>query len=601
MFLMALSIAACGGGGDNPAPATDTTQTTTPTDTTTTTTTPTTTTPPSTTAPVTPAAPTAPEAQAAATPQILTGIFVDAPTEGISFVSGAQTGVTDAAGTFKFEAGGTVQFKVGNVTLGRAPGKALMTPLDLVKAVDATAVVADPRVTQIGQFLLTLDSIPADAKITVSAAAVTNALNETAVDLSQAQVDVAAILGRLVPTKVPVTAADALAHLQATIAAQTIPVALRAGTFAAVDSAAAPTLGLQLKVAPNAAGDAFDVTGVAATIAGDIWNVAGTMTIDGSLSATGTLTGAATKMVITGSMTAATQITASANFTLNAVAKQVPLVFEKAVAPLVTGKFGLPADAGVATVAGDLVHVGADMNILADGTLTAHVVRGQVTGIVALAAIYSDHFAGLTGVVTSTNNIIAMGGVTANDGALNINGKTTTTPSPVTFFTGSLDTAAATAAVKMTAQDLNLFVPAATTLGFAKTANPLVGVYQGTHTDTPPGLPSTFTFGVNIDNSVHGFTMFLRQRVGGIDQTPFLLEGAVTAATGVLAQPPGFNLGQLGTAGAFPGLVMFDNEGVIKFTPGTFAGTISAGAINGTWQTGPGVLLTGTFTGNLLP
>src|SRR6185369_10842928 len=180
-----------------------------------------------------------------------------------------------------------------------------------------------------------------------------------------------------------------------------------------------------------------------------------------------------------------------------------------------------------------------------------------------------------------------------------------TTPSPVTFFTGSLNGAAATAAIKMTAQDLNLAGPTVTTLGFAKTANPLVGVYQGTHTDTPPGLPSTFTFAVNIDNSAHGFAMFLRDRpaLGIIQQAPFLLEGVVNPATGALAQPPGFNLGVLGGAIAvFPGLVMIDQEGVTKFTPGTFAGTITSatGAVSGTWQTGP-VLATGTFTGSMLP
>ena len=109
---------------------------------------------------------------------------------------------------------------------------------------------------------------------------------------------------------------------------------------------------------------------------------------------------------------------------------------------------------------------------------------------------------------------------------------------PVTIFTGSLDPVAGTAAIKMTATDLNAGTPAATTLSFAKTANPLVGVYQGTHSDTAPGLPSTFTFAVNNDNSVHGFAMFLRQRPAGTMQTPFLIDGTVTPA-GALAPPPG--------------------------------------------------------------
>jgi len=374
----------------------------------------------------------------------------------------------------------------------------------------------------------------------------------------------------------------------------------KTGTFAAVDSLVTPTLGLLLNATPNLLGNGSNVTGVAASTSGATWSIVGTMAIDGTLNATGTGTGATppANMTITGTMTVPTQITSSASFTLNNVAKQVPVVFEKAVAPLVTGKFGLPNDAGVPPVAGDMVHVGADMTVNADGTISAHVVRGQVTGIVALAAIYSSHFAVLSGVVSSTGNIIVIGGTPGAGEALNLNGKALTNPSPVTIFTGSLNTVAGTASIKMMATDLNAGTPAATTLGFAKTANPLVGVYQGTHTDTAPGLPSTFTFAVNNDNSVHGFTMFLRQRVADIQQTPFLIDGTVTTA-GVLGPPPGFNLGSLGTAGAFPGLVMFDNEGVTTFTPGTFAGTIAAGATSGTWQTGPGVLVTGTFTGSL--
>src|ERR1044072_3355885 len=75
---------------------------------------------------------------AVTTPALVqTGIFVDAPVAGLTFVSGALSGITDAAGTFMFEAGGTVQFKVGNIVLGQAPGKSIMTPLDIVKADDS--------------------------------------------------------------------------------------------------------------------------------------------------------------------------------------------------------------------------------------------------------------------------------------------------------------------------------------------------------------------------------------------------------------------------------------------------------------------------------
>src|SRR6185369_5763764 len=66
----------------------------------------------------------------------------------------------------------------------------------------------------------------------------------------------------------------------------------RAGTFAAVDSQANPTLGLRLNVVSNPAGNGFDVTGVAASTSGFTWDLAGTMTFAGALNATGTGTGA---------------------------------------------------------------------------------------------------------------------------------------------------------------------------------------------------------------------------------------------------------------------------------------------------------------------
>ena len=574
LLMAMLFVAACGGGGDNPPAAN--------------------------TPPVTP-----PVTQA---PQVLTGIFVDAPVEGITFVSGAQTGATDASGSFKFEAGGTVQFKVGKVVLGEAPAKTLMTPVDLVKAVDATATVADSRVVQIVQFLMTCNANP-PASTTMSILAVTAAAaqNEAAVDLSQAPVNVTAILGRIVPAKTPVTTVDAAAHIQGILAALGAP---KTGAFAAVDSATNPTLGIVVSVTANAVGNAFVVTGKAVSMQGATWDIIGTMTTDGAFQATGTGTGAAppANMTLAGSMTAATQLTITASFTQNGAPKQIPLTFEKAVAPAAAavGKFGLPSDPGVPPVAGDVVHMAAGLIIKADGTLDAHLVQGQVTGVAALAQVYNSRYAGLLGVVTGAGNIIAIGGI-PGDPDVNVLGEgfifPGTASSPIVIVSGALNAAGTAVAANMTAAELDGGVVATKPLAFAQTGNALAGVYRGTHSDTAPGLPSTFTFGVNNDNSVHGFAMFLRQRPALIQQTPFLLDGVVDPTTGALAPPPGFNLGGLGTVAAFPGLVMMDNEAATNITPGTFSGTITAatGTTSGSWQTGPGVLTTGTFSGSLVP
>src|SRR5262249_22449547 len=105
------------------------------------------------------------------TVSVASGIFVDAPVEGLTFVSGAQTGVTNASGQFKFETGGTVHFKLGSVVLGQAQAKAIMTPLDLVQAVSPSATETDPRVVQMVQFLMTVNSNPSTA-ITMSIPAI---------------------------------------------------------------------------------------------------------------------------------------------------------------------------------------------------------------------------------------------------------------------------------------------------------------------------------------------------------------------------------------------------------------------------------------------
>ncbi len=82
-----------------------------------------------------------------------TGQFKDSNTSGISYVSGAQSGITAADGTFTYEVGKTVTFSVGGVTIGTASGKSVVTPIDLVTGGSSTSV----EVQNIVRFLLMLD------------------------------------------------------------------------------------------------------------------------------------------------------------------------------------------------------------------------------------------------------------------------------------------------------------------------------------------------------------------------------------------------------------------------------------------------------------
>jgi len=95
------------------------------------------------------------------------GRLVDGPVQGVGYTSGAQTGVTGSNGEFRYEAGNTVRFFIGDIALGEAaPGKALMSPLDLVPG----GTLDTPAVINIARLLQTLDALPGDDRITIPVA-----------------------------------------------------------------------------------------------------------------------------------------------------------------------------------------------------------------------------------------------------------------------------------------------------------------------------------------------------------------------------------------------------------------------------------------------
>jgi len=115
------------------------------------------------------------------TPTIATGQFKDSNASGITFVSGNQTGLTDANGTFTYEVGQTVTFSIGGVVIGTSSGKSVVSPIDLV----ANASSSTTEVQNIVRFLMMLDE-DGDATngISVSSAVRTIASTWTQVDFS---------------------------------------------------------------------------------------------------------------------------------------------------------------------------------------------------------------------------------------------------------------------------------------------------------------------------------------------------------------------------------------------------------------------------------
>jgi DNA-binding beta-propeller fold protein YncE len=59
------------------------------------------------------------------------GVLLDAEIEGVSYKSGALSGVTGADGKFKYEVGQPVSFSIDGVTLGTVEGASFVTPIEL--------------------------------------------------------------------------------------------------------------------------------------------------------------------------------------------------------------------------------------------------------------------------------------------------------------------------------------------------------------------------------------------------------------------------------------------------------------------------------------
>lgn len=85
-----------------------------------------------------------------------TGYFIDSAVEGLEYASGNTTGITGADGSFRYEEGKPVTFKIGGLILGsvRVTNNRVF-PVDLISgATDET----HPKVSLMAQILQTLDS-----------------------------------------------------------------------------------------------------------------------------------------------------------------------------------------------------------------------------------------------------------------------------------------------------------------------------------------------------------------------------------------------------------------------------------------------------------
>ena len=71
-----------------------------------------------------------------------TGTFVDSPVQGLHYQTATQNGFTDASGTFKYVTGETVEFKLGNLSLGKAIAGNIVTPYTISDNNDTATNIA---------------------------------------------------------------------------------------------------------------------------------------------------------------------------------------------------------------------------------------------------------------------------------------------------------------------------------------------------------------------------------------------------------------------------------------------------------------------------
>jgi len=92
------------------------------------------------------------------TPATRTGVFTDSPVAGLRYQTETQQGVTGADGTFQYQDGEQVSFKLGELELGSTLAAAQLSPLDLVES----ATLTDNSVTN---RLVLLQSLDADRNL----------------------------------------------------------------------------------------------------------------------------------------------------------------------------------------------------------------------------------------------------------------------------------------------------------------------------------------------------------------------------------------------------------------------------------------------------
>ncbi len=147
---------------------------------------------------------------------VLTGKFIDAAVQGLSYQTATQSGTTDETGQFSYIAGETITFSIGDIEFPTINAASILTPLSIFTTTD----INDNRVVNLARFLQTLDEDGNTSNgITISTIAHTQSMGAV-VDFASANFEqqVETIVANSGSSNVIlISAADAINHLQASI------------------------------------------------------------------------------------------------------------------------------------------------------------------------------------------------------------------------------------------------------------------------------------------------------------------------------------------------------------------------------------------------
>ena len=154
----------------------------------------------------------------------VSGVFADAPVEGLSYSCGSTTGVTKTGGTFTCPSKSTVSFTVGAVTICNAPAQAFMTPVTCAQANgDSSADASTSSVVATAQFIISIGTPTGTQPGSLSTLTITSAELQAAsaltLDFSTAtQADLQTAVTTVNPGQTLASPATAQTELTGTIA-----------------------------------------------------------------------------------------------------------------------------------------------------------------------------------------------------------------------------------------------------------------------------------------------------------------------------------------------------------------------------------------------